>query len=161
MSAPFRAQAYNRVVLLQTAAEWAETTDKVLQDFETGRETDTGLEKTGDGTSTWAELAYDFPRLAPTPREITAATGNVTAEDNGGTIICNRGSAQTITVDPDLGVGFNCLIIQIGAGQVTLAEGSGVTLNNADSFLAISAQYGAATLYAYAADTFYLGGQLA
>lgn len=65
MSAPFRAQAYNRVVLLQTAAEWAETTDKVLQDYETGRETDTGYEKTGDGVSTWAELAYDDP--TPTP----------------------------------------------------------------------------------------------
>lgn len=61
MSAPFKAPAYQRVVLLQTAAEWAETTDRILEDYETGRETDTGYEKTGNGTSTWAELSYDEP----------------------------------------------------------------------------------------------------
>lgn len=59
MSAPFTAQSYQRVVLLQTAAQWAETTDRVLQDYETGRESDTGYEKTGDGTTTWADLEYD------------------------------------------------------------------------------------------------------
>lgn len=73
MSAPFRAQAFGRVVLLQTAAEWAETTDKVLQDYETGRETDTGYEKTGDGVSTWAELAYDDPTPTPGGVKVYAA----------------------------------------------------------------------------------------
>jgi len=100
MSAPFRAQAFGRVVLLQTAAEWAETTDKVLQDYETGRETDTGYEKTGDGVSTWAELAYDDP--TPTPggvkvyRALLTQTGTddptATVLENtlGGTVVWTR-----------------------------------------------------------------------
>lgn len=85
MSAPFRAQSYQRVVLLQTAAEWAETTDKVLQDYETGRESDTGLEKTGDGTSTWADLSYDSPLpFAAEAGSIPFADGNGLSEDNVG-----------------------------------------------------------------------------
>ncbi len=97
MSAPFRAQAYNRVVLLQTAAEWAETTDKVLQDYETGRETDTGYEKTGDGVSTWAELAYDDPTPTPggvkvyrallTQTGMDAPTATVLQNTLGGTVV--------------------------------------------------------------------------
>lgn len=91
----------------------------------------------------------------------TGTTYTLTQNDNGAVITCASGSATTVTIPVGLGKGFNCLIIQIGAGTVTIAAGSGVTINNADSFDAISAQYGAATLYAYAPDTFYLGGQLA
>ncbi len=47
------------------------------------------------------------------------------------------------------------------AVQAAIAAGAGVTINNVDSFSAISAQYGAATLYSYAPNVFYLGGQLA
>lgn len=95
---------------------------------------------------------------------INAQTGTaytLTQNDNGAVITCSNSGATTVTVPAGLGKSFNCLIVQIGAGQVTIAAATGVTLNNADSFAAISAQYGAATLYAYAADTFYLGGQLA
>jgi len=108
-----------------------------------------------------------IPKTPPTELEyppVNAQTGTtytLTQNDNGGVITGSSGSATTVTIPAGLGVGFNCLIIQIGAGTVTLSAASGVTLNNADSFTAISAQYGAATLYAYAADTFYLGGQLA
>lgn len=91
----------------------------------------------------------------------TGTTYTLTQNDNGAVITCASGSATTVTIPVGLGKGFNCLIIQIGAGTVTIAGATGVTVNNADSFLAISAQYGAATLYSYAADTFYLGGQLA
>jgi len=103
MSAPFRAQAFGRVVLLQTAAEWAETTDKVLQDYETGRETDTGYEKTGDGVSTWAELAYDDPTPTPggvkvyrallTQAGTDAPVATVLENTLGGTLVWTRADA--------------------------------------------------------------------
>jgi len=91
----------------------------------------------------------------------TGTTYTLTQNDNGAVITCASGSATTVTIPVGLSKGFNCLIIQIGAGTVTIAGATGVTVNNADSYTDISAQYGAATLYAYAADTFYLGGQLA
>ncbi len=158
----------NQFIIRKPTATWTAENPTLLENqlgvessLVNGVETDSGQAKLGDGVTLWDDLPYFTPALMPTQRTIIAATGNITSADNGGMVICDRGTGQTITVDPDLGQGFNCLVVQIGAGQVTLAEGSGVTLNNADSFLAISAQYGAATLYAYAADTFYLGGQLA
>lgn len=108
-----------------------------------------------------------IPKTPPTKLEyppVNAQTGTsytLTQNDNASVVTGSSGSATSIIVPAGLGKGFNCLVIQIGAGQVTIAAGTGVTINNADSFAAISAQYGAATLYAYAADTFYLGGQLA
>lgn len=61
MADPNKAVNYVREVLLQTAAQWSASSAQVLTVYETGRETDTGKEKTGDGTSTWAELPYDAP----------------------------------------------------------------------------------------------------
>ena len=107
------------------------------------------------------------PKTPPTELERpivnkqTGTTYALTQNDNAGVITCSSGSATTVTIPVGLGEGFNCLIIQIGAGTVTIDAASGVTLNNADSFDAISAQYGGATLYSYAPNVFYLGGQLA
>lgn len=59
---------------------------------------------------------------------ITASTYTVKAADFGKTIICNSSVAQTITI-PNFGVGFNVNILRIGAGLVTIAGGTGVTLS--------------------------------
>ena len=90
----------------------------------------------------------------------TGTTYTLTQNDNAQVVTLGSASSTTVTVPAGLGQGFNCLLIQIGAGAVTIAAGSGVTINNADSFDAIAAQYGSATLYAYAPNIFYLGGQL-
>ena len=45
----------------------------------------------------------------------------LTATDNAKVIYCTSGSAVTITCATGLGVGFNCTIIQGGAGKVTVA----------------------------------------
>ena len=50
-------------------------------------------------------------------------------------------------------------LAQIGAGQVTVAPGSGVTINSTPG-LKISAQYGGATLTQTAANTWLLVGAL-
>lgn len=97
----------------------------------------------------------------PSVNTQTGTAYTITQNDNTNVITCGSGSATTVTVPVGLGPGFNCLIVQIGAGQVTISAASGVTINNADSFSAISAQYGAATLFCYAPNVFYLGGQLA
>lgn len=58
---------------------------------------------------------------------ITSSTYTVKATDMGKTIICNSSSAQTITV-PLFGTGFSVNILRIGAGSVTIAGGTGVTV---------------------------------
>jgi hypothetical protein len=64
--------------------------------------------------------------------------------DNGKIIAINSSSATTITV-PSLAVGFNCMIVQKGTGQVTLTA-SGVTINNRYGFSKTAGRYSIITL---------------
>jgi len=84
--------------------------------------------------------------------------------DGGKLVTANNGSAQTYTVPPNSSVAFptgtTITIIGIGAGKVTLAQGSGVTINSLDSEKAINGQHASATLIKTATDTWQLIGNL-
>jgi hypothetical protein len=69
----------------------------------------------------------------------------LSAGDNGEILRFTSGSAVTVTVNDTLPVGFSCLIIQEGAGKVSLV-GSGATIRNRFSQLSVGGQYGSATL---------------
>jgi hypothetical protein len=47
--------------------------------------------------------------------------------DNGASIVSTAGSAITLTIPTGLAAGFNCSILQKGAGQVTVGSGTGVS----------------------------------
>ena len=92
----------------------------------------------------------------------TGTAYTLVAGDNGKVVVLNNASAVTVTVPSGLGAGFNCSFIQKGAGQVSFDDNSGATsINNRQSHTKIAAQYGVATLVAYAADTFVLAGDTA
>ena len=80
--------------------------------------------------------------------------------DNGKVVVLDNASAVTVTVPSGLGAGFNCSFVQKGAGQVSFSA-SGTTINNRQSHTKINAQYGVASIVAYAADTFVLAGDTA
>jgi len=82
------------------------------------------------------------------------------ASDNGKVVVMNKSSAVTVTVPSGLGAGFNCSFVQKGAGQVSFSASS-TTINNRQSHTKINAQYGVASLLAYADDTFVLAGDTA
>jgi len=69
-------------------------------------------------------------------------------------------SSTTITVNSSLGLtaGQSIDILQLGAGQVTIA-GSGTTVNGTPG-LKLRAQYSAATVYCTAANTYVVVGDL-
>ena len=92
---------------------------------------------------------------------IQAKTANYTlvAADNGKVITMSVATANTLTVPASLDVGFNCTIIQIGAGQTTITA-SGTTLNSVSSFLKISAQHGSASIISYASNVYNVAGSL-
>jgi hypothetical protein len=67
--------------------------------------------------------------------------------DNLKLVSMDYATACTLTVPPDiLPVGALILVVQIGAGQVTMVEGASVTINSMDSALSLSGQYATATL---------------
>lgn len=97
--------------------------------------------------------------LAP---EINAQTGTsytLSASDKGKIVSLSNASAIALTV-PDLGAGFACMIIQLGAGQVTIS-GSGATLRNRQSQTKLAGQYAVGSLLFYAGANFALAGDTA
>jgi len=90
----------------------------------------------------------------------TGTTYTLVAADNGKTVTLSNASAITLTVPSGLGIGFNCLLVQIGAGQVTVSAGAGATVNSRGSMTKLNGQYAAGSLVAYAANTFVLAGDL-
>lgn len=90
----------------------------------------------------------------------TGTSYTLQLSDNGAVVTCNNASAITVTVPASLGVGFQCIIVQLGAGQVTIS-GSGATIHNRQSQTKTAGQYGFASLVAYAANIFVSGGDMA
>jgi hypothetical protein len=92
---------------------------------------------------------------------ITESTTSRTlsATDNGKIIYCTNGAATTITCAAGLGVGFNCTIVQGGAGKVTVAAG-GQTLVSYSSLFSTMGQYAVISLIAPVANTFVAAGNL-
>lgn len=66
-------------------------------------------------------------------RTVTGTTDTLVLADQSKAIECTNGSATTVTVPPNASVAFPVgtviEVAQCGAGQVTLAQGSGVTLD--------------------------------
>lgn len=76
------------------------------------------------------------------------------------TYIRSTGSAITITLDNVLSVGESINFIQAGAGQITFAAGTGVTLYSADAMVKTAKQYAGATVVCGASGVYYLIGNL-
>ena len=99
----------------------------------------------------------------------TVSSSNVNAQtgtsytlvngDNGKVVTLSNASAITLTVPSGLTAGFNVLLVQLGAGQVTITASS-TTLNSYNSALKISGQYGQAALAYIASNTYSVGGNL-
>ena len=130
-----------------TAAQGA-TADTALQSVSAGDLTDGNF----DGTS--------ISGFDATINDQTGTTYTLLSSDNGKVVVLDNGSAVTVTVPSGLGVGFNCSFVQKGAGQVTFSASS-TTIYNRQSHTKINAQYGVASLLAYASDVFVLAGDTA
>ncbi|TXH12669.1 MAG: hypothetical protein E6R03_12490 [Hyphomicrobiaceae bacterium] len=111
-------------------------------------------------------LTQDIANLvAQTPIAVNAQTGTtytLALGDAGKIVDLNNASAITLTVPPytdvDFEIGTLIGIVQSGAGAVTVAAGSGVTINSLSSALGLSGRYGVATLRKTAANTWHLFG---
>lgn len=98
--------------------------------------------------------------------DIVAKTvsGNILTTDADKFLKCTNASAITLTIQPNttisIVVGTEISLTQYGAGSVTLAQGSGVTITSTDSLKKISAQYASVALKKIATDEWLLVGSL-
>jgi hypothetical protein len=94
----------------------------------------------------------------------TGTTYTLVAADSGKLVTLSNASPITLTLPPSVfAVGEQINIAQTGAGQVTFAQGAGVTINSAGAAPTapkITKQYGAATAICTASNTFLVIGGL-
>jgi hypothetical protein len=112
-------------------------------------------------------LAAELDAMATAMIALNAQTGTsytAVLGDDGDLITFDNGSAITFTIPPNgtvaFGIGTQINIMQLGAGQVTIAPGAGVTIRSAGSKLKTSAQYAVATCVKIASDTWVAVGNL-
>ena len=97
---------------------------------------------------------------------INARTASYTLalSDNYKLVTMSSTSALTLTVPPNSAVAFpigaNITIVGINIGQVTIAAGSGVTINSAGAALKLRVQYSTATLIKTATDVWLMMGDI-
>jgi hypothetical protein len=98
-----------------------------------------------DGATGWSDKAANY---------------SIVAADRGSTIR-STGSAITITVDNVLTQqGDRIDFVQAGAGQITFAAGSGVTLSSASGLLKTARQFAGASVVFGGSGVYYLIGNL-
>ena len=96
----------------------------------------------------------------------TGTTYTLVASDVGKLVTLSNASGITLTVPPSVFSAGNIINIQqIGAGQVTLAQGAGVTITSTGSGTGgnapkITSRYGAASIICTASNTFTVIGGL-
>jgi hypothetical protein len=95
----------------------------------------------------------------------TGTTYTLVLTDAHKMVTLSNASAITATIPPNSSVAFDVgdqvNLMQLGAGQVTVAAGAGVTLRSAGSLVKTSAQYAVATALKIASDEWVLIGNLA
>lgn len=95
----------------------------------------------------------------------TGTTYTAVAGDSGKLVTLSNASAITVTLPPSVyAVGEQINFVQLGAGQVTFSQGSGVTIVSAGATASapkIGKQYAAATAICTASNTFLVIGAVA
>jgi len=92
--------------------------------------------------------------------EQTGTSYTLQASDLGKIVKLTNGSAITVTLPNNLGLGFTCTVIQYGAGQITFSTSSS-TLYNRQSHTKTAGQYAVVSLISCVADVFVLAGDTA
>lgn len=94
----------------------------------------------------------------------TGTTYTLAANDLNQLVTCNNASAITVTVPPSVfTAGDQIHVQQIGAGQVSFAQGAGVTITSTGATSTapkLRARYSAATVICTASNTFTIIGDL-
>ena len=117
-----------------------------------------------DNTAILAAIALKSNTLR-TINDQTGATYTFALADSGAYCRLTNGSAITATVPPHTSVAFSAGtqidLLQGGAGKLTIAAGSGVTINSLNGSKALSGRYAGGTLIQTAViDTWDLVGSL-
>lgn len=146
-------------------------------DFEVfGQAVDTDLADLKGGAQNYilskaSATDLDFTWVAGIPLTINNQTGTTytfVLSDGFNLVTANNASGQTYTIPPNSSVAYATgtvlNFIQIGTGQVTISQGSGVTISSTGATPTapkLRVRYSAASAIKVATDTWYVVGDIA
>ena len=132
---------------LRINTDWTKSGNDIS--FTTGNVSTTG-NLTGGNSST--------SNISGFAANITSISANypITSADNGKVIQSTSASAITITIPTGLPTGFNCTVVQMGAGQVTL---SGTYLNRT-GFTKTASQYSVVSILHLGSNSIIVTGEM-
>lgn len=117
------------------------------------------------GSQTLTNKTLTAPVITQTINAQTGTTYTLVASDANKLVQLNNASAITLTIPPSVfSVGQSIDLYQLGAGQVTFAQGSGVTIRSTGATSTapkLRVQYSAATVICVASNDFLVVGDLA
>ena len=76
----------------------------------------------------------------------TGTSYTLTAGDNNKVIVLTNASAITVTCPNSLDVGWNCVLIQGGTGQVTVSGATGSSVNNRSGHSKLAGRHASGSL---------------
>lgn len=101
-------------------------------------------------TACMTAALYDAGFTTPQHGQFVADSGttrSLAASDAGKTICFTSASAVTVTLTATLPTSFHCILVQEGAGTVSVARDSTDTINGGTSNVSLLAQYTSAYVY--------------
>jgi hypothetical protein len=120
-----------------------------------------------DFTSGQVLTAAELDAVATAMIAINAQTGTTyttVLADDGKLVTCDNAASIALTIPPNssvaYGIGTQINIAQLGAGQVTITAGAGVTLNSSGAKLKTKDQYSVATCVKTDTNTWFVVGDL-
>jgi hypothetical protein len=120
------------------------------------------INKGGTGASTSTDALTNLG-AAPINANLNNQIGTtyiLLASDNGKVVTLNNAAAITLTVPAGLAAGFNCMIVQKGAGVVTIAPANTVTVTNRSGGTKTGGQNAIVTIISISSDYFITGGDM-
>jgi hypothetical protein len=126
-----------------------------------GGDTNVGINLVTKGTGTVQVNGGEIGAIT-TENAQTGTTYTLVLSDGGKLVSMSNASANTLTVPPNSSVAFpigtQISLLQYGAGQTTIAAGSGVTIRSFNSQLKLYGQYAAAAVWKRGTDEWVLVG---
>ncbi|MCZ2484983.1 hypothetical protein [Aquirufa antheringensis] len=132
---------------LRVNTDWTKTGNDIA--YTAGNVSTTGT-LTGGNTSTSTISGF-----AANVGTITTAY-NISASDNGKILQSTSATAITITIPTGLPTGFNCTVVQMGAGQLTFSG----TYFNRGSFTKSASQYSIVSIIHLGSDKIIVSGEM-
>lgn len=116
-------------------------------------------------TVTGLQTALDGKAAPPATRTISGTSGTLVPSDAGNIVLCTSASAVNLSIQLEASGAWPAAsvvtVIQLGAGIVTITDGSGITVNVFSGMTkALRGQYAQAALARTAANTFAMAGML-